>query len=212
VAKHNSTIAVVSTKGGSGKTTVACCLAGELSRRGRTVTLIDADPVGGMSLWHAAGGPLNALPLLTDPTEAVTTTAAQAARRSTVIIDTAGAATSTLVAALEAADVVLVPTRPSAGDAVRALETVGMARKVAQARRRRIPIKVLLVGATPHSSVVPYIRGELEGAGAEVLATEIHQRTAYVVAGINGTAPCWMGYAARLAAEDMQALADELGL
>ncbi len=212
MAKSHPTIAVVSMKGGSGKTTVCASLAGELARRGRRVTLVDADPTGGLSLWHGSGGELHELPLVADATERLTDTAARAARDSIVVIDTAGAATSTLVAALQAADVVLVPARPSAGDAVRALETVNMARQVAKARGRRIPVRVLLTGVLSQSSVTPHIRGELEAAGADVMTAEVHQRSAFVVAGINGSAPAWMGYTARQAAEDIEAVADELGL
>lgn len=211
MARTNSTIAVVSTKGGSGKTTVAASLAGELARRGRKVTMIDADPVGGLRLWHQSG-PLGELPLLTDSTAGVTATATRAARDSTVVIDTAGAATSTLVAALEAADLVLVPSRPSAGDAMRALQTVDLARQVAKARKRRIPIRVLLVGATANSALAPHIRAELEKAGADVLVAEVRQRTAFVMAGLAGTAPAFMGYEGRQAAADIAAVADELKL
>lgn len=211
MANRHLTIAVVNTKGGSGKTTLVCSLAAELTKRGRRITLIDADPMGGTRSWHATGGPLQALPLITNATQGVTAAAADAARTSTVIIDAAGAATSTTVAAIEAADVVLIPCRPSALDAMRAIETAGLAREVAKARRRRIPIKVLLNGVT-HSTVTPHIRSELEAAGVDVLTAEVGQRTAFAIAAINGTAPCWMGYAAKQAAEEVATVADELDI
>ena len=204
-------ITLVNAKGGSGKTTLACSLAAELAKRGRRITLIDADPMGGSRSWHDAGGPLQALPLVADATQGVTAAARDAARSTTVLIDAAGAATSTTLASLEAADIVLIPCRPSALDAIRAIEMVNMAREVAKARRRRIPIKVLLNGVT-HSTVTPHIRSELVAAGVDVLQAEVGQRQAFVIAGINGTAPCWMGYAAKQAAEEIAAVADEIGI
>jgi len=211
LAQRNFTLAFANAKGGSGKSTLACCLAAELSHRGRQVTLIDADPQGGMSAWHAAGGPLKDLPIIADTSQRVNATAREAAASSTVVIDAAGFATSTLVAVLEAADIVLIPCRPSALDAMRAIETARMATEVARARRKRVPVLIVL-NAVTHAAIVPHIRAELEAAGVKVAATEIGQRTAFAVAALNGTAPCWMGSAAEKAAGEVSALADELDL
>lgn len=141
-------IAPVNAKGGSGKSTLACCIAAELSSRGKRVTLIDADPLGGSSAWHDAGGPLQEIQLIRDPHETVTKAARDAAKAGTVIVDAAGFATSTMVAVLEAADVVLIPCRPSGLDAVRAVETANLAQEVATARRKRIPVFIVLNAVT----------------------------------------------------------------
>lgn len=204
-------IALVNAKGGSGKSTLACCIAAELAHRGKPVTLIDADPFGGSKAWHDAGGQLQQIPLIFDPTEGVTAKAQDAARHSTVIVDAAGFASRTMVATLEAADLVVIPCRASGLDAVRAIETVALAQDVAKARRRRIPIWIVL-NAVTHAAITPHIRAELERAGAKVATNEIHQRTAFAVAALNGSAPCWMGSSATKAAGDIAALADELGI
>jgi cellulose biosynthesis protein BcsQ len=44
-------IAVLTPKGGAGKTTVALHLAGELERQGASVLLVDADPQGSALDW-----------------------------------------------------------------------------------------------------------------------------------------------------------------
>ena len=48
-------IAVVQRKGGVGKTTIAISLAGDLSRRGLAVQVIDADPQRSAAEWAAPG-------------------------------------------------------------------------------------------------------------------------------------------------------------
>src|SRR5712692_1013046 len=47
-------IAVVNQKGGVGKTTLVMQLAGALTRRGRTVLVVDADPQGTATRWAVA--------------------------------------------------------------------------------------------------------------------------------------------------------------
>ena len=205
-------VALANAKGGAGKSTLACCLAAELANRGQALTLIDADPSGGARAWHEAGGALQAaVAFITDPTQGVTATAREAAKRGTVIIDAAGFATSTLVAVLEAADIVLIPCRPSSLDAMRAIETARLANEVAQARRKRVPVRIVL-NSVVRSAMAPHIRHELEAAGVRVAAQEIGQRTAFAVAANNGTAPCWMGANAIKAAEEIAGLANELDL
>jgi chromosome partitioning protein len=210
LASKNLTLAFASSKGGAGKSTLACSLAAELRQRGRSVTLIDADPQGGTSAWHAAGGPLSGIPLIADSSTRVTATARKAAADGPVIIDAAGFATSTLVAVLEAADIVLIPCRASSLDALRAIETARLAAEVSKARRKRVPVLAVL-NAVTNAAIVPHIRQELEAAGVRVAATEVRHRTAFAVAALSGTAPCWMGSSAAKAAQEIAALADEIG-
>lgn len=209
--KKNPTIVFANAKGGSGKSSLACSLAAELVKRGQRVTLLDADPAGGMSTWHAVGGPLAALRLVVEPSTRVTSVARKEAESATVVLDAAGFATSTMVGVLEAADIVLIPCRASPLDALRAIETVRMAQEVAKARGKRIPIRVVL-NAVTNTAVVPHIRSELERVGASVAEAEIRQRTAFPLAALSGSAPCWMGYSAEKAAAEVAALADELNL
>lgn len=211
MANKNLTVAVANAKGGAGKSTITCCIAAELHQRGRLVKLIDADPLGGTKAWHDAGGRLSEIPLITEATERVTKTALEAARESTVLIDAAGFATTSLVAVLEAADLVLIPCRPSALDAFRAIETAQLADDVAKAARRRITVRTVLNGVN-NAAIVPHIRAELEAAGLDVTKAQIGQRTAFAVAALTGSAPCWMGYSATQAAHDVAELVDELDI
>lgn len=213
MAKSNSILALVTGKGGTGKTTLACCLAAHYAEKGRTVTLIDGDPQGGATAWHSAGGKLaETVRLEADATVGVTRTAQQAALAGLAIVDAAGFATQSTVAAIEAADLVLIPCRPSALDAYRALETVRLARDVAKAQGRRKRILVALNGVAAGAAITDHIRNELTQAGATVTAGEIRQRTAFAVAALNGTAPIWMGATAEKAAAEIERLAKQLDI
>ena len=48
-----ATISFVGQKGGSGKSTIACCYAWEFHQRGYDVLLVDADPQGSAVEWNA---------------------------------------------------------------------------------------------------------------------------------------------------------------
>lgn len=211
MAKKNFTLAVANAKGGSGKSTIACCLAAELAHRGQRVTLIDADPAGGTRLWHGVEGPLHAIPLILASEADVTAKARAAAQDSIAIIDAAGFADPTFGLVLGVADMVLIPCRASALDAYRAIETVAIAKELSEVRKRRIPVYVVL-NAVQHTAITPHIRAEIEGAKVKVLQAEIGQRTAFAVAALSGTAPCWMGAPAEKAAAEVAALANELDI
>jgi chromosome partitioning protein len=109
-------IAILNPKGGSGKTTLATNLARCLHDRELKVLLVDSDPQGSASDWHAArednplpflayGKPENfkALPGIAQPYDFV-------------VIDGAAKLEGMIAAALKLADSVLIPVQPSPYD------------------------------------------------------------------------------------------------
>jgi cellulose biosynthesis protein BcsQ len=60
-------LTLANSKGGGGKTTIAACLAAELTRRGKELVLLDADPQRSLTVWHGNDGKFNELELHTDP-------------------------------------------------------------------------------------------------------------------------------------------------
>src|SRR5690349_17764518 len=117
------TIAIISQKGGAGKTTLALHLAvaGELA--GKTTAVIDLDPQASATGWKD-----------TRSSEAPAVVSAQAARLGKVleaatengveltIIDTAPHSESSALAAARASDLILIPCRPAILD-LRAIGT-----------------------------------------------------------------------------------------
>jgi chromosome partitioning protein len=115
-------IAFVTQKGGAGKSTLAACLAVAAQEAGEKVFLIDMDPQRSLLSWgqtRAAETPGVDSVL---PTKLEGALAALVQNGYTIaIIDTAGADTPATTAAMKAADLCLIPSRPSAFD-VRASE------------------------------------------------------------------------------------------
>ena len=113
-------VALLNQKGGVGKTTLALHLAGEWARRGKRVTVIDADPQGSALDWseqRAREGlerPFGVIGLARDT---VHREAPELARTCDhVIIDGPPRIAGLMRSALLAADLVLIPAQPSPFD------------------------------------------------------------------------------------------------
>lgn len=112
------TIVIAAQKGGAGKTTLARNLAVAASQDGRDVLCLDLDPQGSLRAWWE-GRDADAPSMLDrDPAPDVIRAALNAAQAQfdLCIIDTPPAAPEWLAEALGAADLVLIPVRPSPDD------------------------------------------------------------------------------------------------
>jgi chromosome partitioning protein len=207
--KKTGIIAFVTIKGGSGKTTLCACLGAELTKRGHQVLLIDADPQGSLTAWHGNGAQMQAIPLISDPSESVVQKALEASKTSLVLIDTAGFANRATIDIANIATTLLIPCRASGIDARSALKTIEIAQAINKERKAKARLKVVMT-ATNRSAIVGHIRNEMTGAGAEVLGCEVGQRSIYPECELSGSAPCFMGKSAQKANDEMSALATEL--
>jgi chromosome partitioning protein len=127
------TIAVISQKGGSGKTTLALHVAVAAEQAGYGTVLLDMDPQGtaeAWSEWRKEAPPL-VIPAKT-ATLARTLEKAAAHGANLVIIDTPPLAEAEARTAAKAADLVLVPCRPNAFDIHSIKMTADLARFAAQ--------------------------------------------------------------------------------
>lgn len=110
-------IAIVSQKGGAGKTTLAVHLAAAAERRGEVALIIDADPQATASQWAAWRD--DQPPEVIDsapPRIAAKIAQAKDAGATFIVIDTPPHADAAASKAMEVADLVLIPCRPSAFD------------------------------------------------------------------------------------------------
>lgn len=111
------TVALVTQKGGSGKSTLAACLAVVAQEQGERVFLIDMDPQKSLTKWaHRRGDKTMAVETVS-PAKLPDALAALQKRGVTfVMIDTPATETPAAEAAMKAADLCLIPARPTIFD------------------------------------------------------------------------------------------------
>ena len=142
------TIVIAAQKGGAGKTALASNLAVAASQDGRNVLCLDLDPQGSLRAWWEGRDADVPSILDRDPAPDVlraTLNAAQA-QFDLCIIDTPPAALEWLAEALGAADLVLIPVRPSPDD----LRAVGAT--IAAVNAARVPFAFAL-SQTPRAKI-----------------------------------------------------------
>ena len=174
-------LTIASKKGGAGKTTLAAHLAVEAERTGAgPVAVVDIDPQGSLADWwnqRAAETPLFAAVDVARLAEHMT--ALQRQGVNLVVIDTPPAFLDTIRAAIAAADLVLIPARPSPHD----LRAVGVIVEMAEDLRK--PFGFVVNGATPRTTIaLEAVQARAQhGAVAPVI---VHQRIDFAASMVDG--------------------------
>jgi chromosome partitioning protein len=181
------TLAIMSQKGGSGKTTLAVHLAAYAVGQKIKTALIDLDPQASAHKW-------NERRIEDDPTspklDAIKGAVPQLAGflklaeqngLALVVIDTAPHSNSAAAIVAQLADFVLMPCRPALFDLDAIASTVEIVTSA------ETPAAVIL-NAAPRGKLADEARTALEGQGITVLPSVIYQRAAYSHAVIDGRA------------------------
>ena len=178
-------IAFVSPKGGAGNTTAALLLALELANAGRRVRVIDADPNQPLARWARHGGAALGLEIVGEIDEARVPAAISSAVAVAgwVIVDTEGAAVTAAAHAIAAADLVVIPSGPSALDAQEAVKAVALVRVAERRLGRNIPHAALLtrLPAAIRSKALKAMVEELLSQGVVILPHALVEKEAYRV-------------------------------
>ena len=176
------TVAILSQKGGTGKTTLTLHLAVAAERDGRTAAVIDLDPQASAAGWSDARK--NESPAIVPVPFARLAHALEAAEAngaSIAFIDTAPHASDAALASAEAADLVLIPCRPGILD----LRAIGMtARAVKLAGKPAYVVLNAMPSRAPN--VLADARAAVAVHGLEVAPVVTQQRAAYAHALIGG--------------------------
>lgn len=174
-------VAVLSQKGGAGKTTIGLNLGVAAELDGKSAAIIDLDPQASITQWGDSR-----------EQDAPVVVSAQAARlpnilqtcedngAGLVVIDTAPHAEQSALAAARAADIVVIPCRPSIVD----LRAIGSTIDIC--RIADTPCFVLLNQTPARGSLADDAGEALEGLQVTVSPVQIGQRIAYVHAVTNG--------------------------
>jgi chromosome partitioning protein len=179
-------ISIAQRKGGVGKTTLAVCLAAELTARGRDAALIDSDPQGSASRWAEPGNldfPVYEI-VLGDQPVVPWAREVQRIEANYIVIDTAPNDRS-LGAASAISDLVLVPCTPSGLDldaTTRTLEIIDAVR----VRPHGVPDVILVPNRVDQRTLEgQQLVEELTAFGVRV-SRSIGNRTAFVRAFSSG--------------------------
>ncbi|WMS45376.1 ParA family protein (plasmid) [Acuticoccus sp. MNP-M23] len=179
------TIAFIGQKGGTGKTTLASALAVAFESDGIPTRGIDLDPQASLAGWSDDRGAFAPEVVVTvAPRLQRELDAAARAGAQVCLIDTAGRAEESSMAAVKAADLVIIPMQPSAADLKTAASVLNT---------------IKLGGNPPHFAVLTRVktRGSradearqfLEGQGIKVCPYEISDRVTFQDATASGMAP-----------------------
>jgi chromosome partitioning protein len=187
-------IALATSKGGAGKSTLARGLAAHWFAVGRKPALIDADPTATLSKRYNPQGKLGAVPVIAEPEELVSQVIAELrAQHTPVIVDTAGFRNRTTISALVAADLAIIPLKPAAEDLDCAIATYDLIREINDTPERQgNPIRTAMVlTMTMRGTVIArHVRNQLAAVGYPLLQAEMSHRVAYPEAAIEGLSPC----------------------
>ncbi|MCB1886406.1 MAG: AAA family ATPase [Rhodocyclaceae bacterium] len=205
-------VAVVSQKGGAGKTTVVMQMAGGLAEQGRSFSIADLDPQESALRWSelaAAAG--TGIPVAegVDGKDAGDRLRAMAGGRGLVLADCPPSIEHpNTLAALEVADLVLVPVVPSPTDlwSTRAVEKL-----ILQVQARRKSLKAFLL---PNRVLRTRLAGEivdfLHEFSLPVAGAALAQRNAFAESALVGGSVFQLGRAADSAQEEVRGLVKAL--
>jgi chromosome partitioning protein len=176
-------IAVLSQKGGVGKTTLVTCLAVAAEADGKSTAILDLDPQATASFWsdvREADAP--AVSSLQAIRLGAVLAAAEKAGTDLAIIDGAAVARDVAHAAAQHADLVLIPTKAAVFDTMSMTHTLDITRQLDK------PAAVVLTFVSPQGQETADAVEAIAQLGAKVCPVTIGNRKAFFRAQGSGLA------------------------
>jgi chromosome partitioning protein len=167
-------LAVISQKGGVGKTTLSTALAVEAARHGRSPVVFDLDPQASASFWNDSRQTADIAVTATPPARlSHMLAAARDAGCELAIVDTPPAVKDIAFEAARLADFVLVPTRPAVLDVMAMTKTLELVKHYDKA------FGVVLTFVPAQGREADDTAQVIEQLGAELAPVRIGHRVAY---------------------------------
>jgi chromosome partitioning protein len=168
-------LAIISQKGGAGKTTIALHLAVAAVYDGKSTAIIDLDPQASAASWGDSREGENPSVISTQPSRLdKVLDAAGNAGADLAIIDTAPHSESASLAAARAADYILVPCRPAILDIRAISHSVDLVRLAGK------PASVVLNTVPPRGSLAEEAASAIRTYDIAVCPVHIGQRAAFL--------------------------------
>ncbi len=168
------TLAIVSRKGGAGKTTIAVHLAVAAEAYGIATAIFDLDPQASAALWSDhRGEPIPAVVPAQAPRLPALLAQARQNEADLVLLDTAPHADGIAADAADQADAILIPCRPSSFD----LDAIGAS--VRLARNAGKPAYVVINAAPVQGVETAEAIAAIQAAGVNVCPVVLHHRKPY---------------------------------
>src|SRR3954451_4808234 len=168
------TVAVISQKGGVGKTTLATALAVAAEQSGRSAAVFDLDPQASAAFWKDTRAAETPEVVAIPPSRLgyVLRTAGESGCEL-AIVDAPPFAKDIAFEAAQHADFILIPTRPAV------LDVMAMTRTLELVRHYEKPAVVVLTFCPPQGREVSDTEDAVRRLGAPICGVKIHSRIAY---------------------------------
>lgn len=201
-------ISILNPKGGSGKTTLSTNLARAFHDRSFKVLLVDSDPQGSASDWHAARED-NPLPFIAyGKPDNLKALPGVAAPYDYVIVDGAAKLEGMIAAAVKVSDAILIPVQPSPYDIWAASDLVDLIKARQEVTDGKPQAAFIVSRAIKRTLLGKEVTGALSEYGLPVLQALTVQRQIYPRSASEGLT-VFDGVNKEAAAE-INAIADEL--
>lgn len=184
-------ISVVQEKGGAGKTTLLVGLASLMNSDGARVALIDTDAQQSLANWakksqsnidwHYEESDERLVPVINS--------LKKSEKYDVIWIDTAGFKSAMSIYAINAASLVLIPTKANDADARGAIRTLSHVESVATSMDKKIDTRVIMMDVDKNTNITYAVLEALVGQGAPLLQSMCGHRTGFKEMTSTGSGP-----------------------
>lgn len=185
-----SVLVVATSKGGTGKTTIAASLAAYWRDNGKQVAMLDTDPNQAATRWIRRGASYGDVESQSTSDEHAIIGAVQdlSERADIVIVDTAGFGNQSMIYAVGIADLVLIPVMSDEASLFEASKMKKVIQSASALTRREIAFRTVL-NRVKRATVVRHTERQLESLGLNPVDAKIGDRAVFQEASYHGASP-----------------------